>query len=225
MITPEDYARWRATAVGRLTEQLEQDAVFGLFGDLRKRTVLDVACGDGTYSISACKRGARVFGVDHSAPMIEAARHRAEDCRGSIEWCLASTEELPFDSQMFDDVIAVTALCFVKDPRRTIQEAACVLQPGGSLIIGELGRYGLWAFPRKIRGWLGSSTWSGVHFWTFQNLRRLIEQAGLRFHPRRTSVYFPPVGRVAQLLGPYNNAFSPLGQFAAAFLTFRADKV
>jgi hypothetical protein len=27
VIKPEDYARWRATAVGRLTEQLEQGAI------------------------------------------------------------------------------------------------------------------------------------------------------------------------------------------------------
>ncbi len=225
MITPEDYARWRATAVGRLTERLEQDVVFGLSGDLRGRTVLDVACGDGAYSISACKQGARVFGVDISKEMLEAARQRAADCKQDITWCVASAEDLPFESERFNVVIAVTALCFVKDPQRTIQEAARVLRPGGSLIVGELGRCSLWALSRKVRGWLGSSTWSGVHFWTFQNLRRLIEQAGLRFHSRRTSVYFPPVGRVAQLLGPYNNAFSPLGQFAAAFLTFRADKV
>ena len=225
MIGPEHYARWRASPVGALTERLEETVIFDLAGDLSDQKVLDVGCGDGTYSIAACKRGARAIGVDLSAAMLETARRRAVDCKPDIAWCLASAEELPFDSETFDVVIAVTTLCFVKDPQRTVQEAARVLKSGGSLIIGELGRYSLWAISRRVRGWLGSSTWRRVRFWTFQGLRRLIERASLRLHSRRTSVYFPPIGRIAQLLGGYDNALSPLGQFAAAFLALRADKV
>lgn len=225
MIGPEHYARWRASPVGALTERLEETVIFDLAGDLRDQKVLDVGCGDGTYSIAACKRGARAIGVDLSAAMLETARRRAVDCKPGIAWCVASAEELPFDSEEFDVVVAVTALCFVKNPQRAIQEAARVLKSGGSLIIGELGRYSLWAISRRVRGWLGSSTWSGVRFWTFQNLRRLIDQAGLRFHSRRTSVYFPPLGRIAQLLGGYDNALSRLGQLGAAFLALKADKV
>ena len=56
MIKPGEYARWRASAVGGLTERLEQDAIFELAGDLHGRSVLDVGCGDGTYSISACHK-------------------------------------------------------------------------------------------------------------------------------------------------------------------------
>ena len=224
MIGLERYARWRATGVGRLTERLEQDAVFSLAGDLHGRRVLDVACGDGTYTISACKRGARVFGVDLSRDMLEAARQRAADCKQNLPWCVASAEELPFESERFDVVIAVTALCFVKNPQRSIQEATRVLRPGGSLIVGELGRYSLWAISRKVRGWLGSLTWRGVHFWSYGNLRKLIEQSGLRFHSHRSAVYYPPVGLIAAFLAPYDSAISRLGQFGAAFLALKADK-
>ncbi len=72
--------------------------------------------------------------------MLEAARDRAADCKQNLPWCVASAEQLPFEPQRFDVVIAVTALCFVENPQRTIQEAARVLRPGGSLIIGELVR-------------------------------------------------------------------------------------
>jgi ubiquinone/menaquinone biosynthesis C-methylase UbiE len=199
--------------------------VFALSGDLRGRTVLDVACGDGAYSISACKRGARVFGVDPSREMLEAARQRAADCKHNLPWCVASAEELPFGSERFDVVIAATALCFVKNPQRSIQEAARVLRPGGSLIIGELGRYSLWAISRKARGWLGSATWSGVHFWTLLSIRKLIEQSGLHYHSHHSAVYYPPVGLIAAFLAPYDSPISCLGQFGAAFLALRADKV
>ncbi len=224
MIEPDDYARWRASPVGALTERLEQEVIFKLAGDVRGRSVLDVACGDGAYSISACKRGARVVALDRSPGMLEAARRRAEDCRESIEFCQAAAEALPFYADAFDTVIAVTTLCFVKDPQPTIQEAVRVLRPGGSLIVGELGRYSVWAVGRKIRGWLGSCTWRGVHYWTFQDLRELVEGAGLRIHSRISAVYYPPVMALAGFLGRYDPALSRLGQFGAAFIAIKADR-
>jgi ubiquinone/menaquinone biosynthesis C-methylase UbiE len=224
MIEPDDYARWRASPVGALTERLEHEVIFGLAGDLRGQSLLDIPCGDGAYSISAGERGARVVAIDRSLAMLGAARRRAESCLESIKFCQAAAEALPFDANRFDVVLAVTALCFVKDPQRTIQEAARVLRPGGGIIIGELGRYSLWAISRKIRGWLGSPTWKRVHFWTFEDLRELIAGAGLRFHSRSSAVYYPPVTPIAQFLGRHDRALSRLGQFGAAFIAIKADK-
>jgi len=59
VIVPADYAHWRASPIGALTERLEQKVVFELSGDLHGRRGLDLGCGDGTYSILACQRGAR----------------------------------------------------------------------------------------------------------------------------------------------------------------------
>jgi ubiquinone/menaquinone biosynthesis C-methylase UbiE len=226
VIRPEDYARWRASPVGLLTDRLELEVVFGLAGDLHGRRVLDVGCGDGAQSVVACQRGARVTGVDTSPAMLEAARRRAEiDCPGTIGWCQASAERLPFESKVFDAVITVTALCFVKDPQRAVLEAARVLRPGGRLIIGELGMYSLWALSRRLRGWLGSATWRKARFWTMGSLRRLIEQAGLRFHSRRGCVYYPPIEVAARLMVKADCLLSHLGSVGAAFLAVRADKV
>lgn len=225
MIGPENYARWRASTVGAVTERLEEEVIFDLVGDLHGRSVLDVGCGDGTQSLLACGGGARVIGVDSSWPMIAAARSMAEThCRGTIKWCQASADRLPFKSQVFDIVMAVTTLCFVEDPRRVVQEAARVLRPGGRLIIGELGRYSLWAFSRRIRGWLGTSKWRKARFWTIGGLRRLVEQASLRFHSVRSCVYYPPIALAARLMVKAEDAFAHFGSIGAAFLVVRADK-
>jgi ubiquinone/menaquinone biosynthesis C-methylase UbiE len=225
VIRPEEYARWRASPVGALTERIEEKAIFDLAGDLRGRRVLDIGCGDGSYSISACKQGARVVGVDLSASMLEIARHRGQDCRRAIEWCLSSAEALPFDSATFDLVIGVTALCLVEDPHRAVQEAARVLCPRGRLIIGELGRYSLWALSRRIRGWLGASTWRKARFWSMGELRQLVGEAGLRSGATRACVYYPPIELVARLMAKVDPALSRLGSVGAAFLALRADKV
>lgn len=45
---PGDYARWRASEVGAVTERLERPLILELVGEVSGRTVLDLGCGDGT---------------------------------------------------------------------------------------------------------------------------------------------------------------------------------
>jgi ubiquinone/menaquinone biosynthesis C-methylase UbiE len=50
--TPLEYARWRETRLGAVTERLERAAVLDLAGPLPGRDVLDVGCGDGAYALA-----------------------------------------------------------------------------------------------------------------------------------------------------------------------------
>lgn len=77
VIDPTDYARWRSSRLGSLTELIEQRAVLRLCGDLSGRGVLDLGCGDGTYALLAAKQGASAVGLDVSSKMLKAARSRA----------------------------------------------------------------------------------------------------------------------------------------------------
>jgi len=81
-IPPETYARWRESALGTFTAKLEQRAVFSLVGDPSGLRVLDVGCGDGVYAVEVSRRGGKVFGLDRSLSMLEAARTRA------ISYCM-----------------------------------------------------------------------------------------------------------------------------------------
>jgi ubiquinone/menaquinone biosynthesis C-methylase UbiE len=134
-IRPEEYANWRKSPLMMITERIEQEAAFDLAGDLRGKRVLDLGCGDGSYSIHAARNEAHVVGVDISAAMFEAAQRRANDCGVSVRWCRASAESLPFGSGSFDVILAVTLLCFAKEPRLAAREASRVLRSGGSLVI------------------------------------------------------------------------------------------
>ena len=54
---------------------VEAPTLFALAGDVRGKTILDLPCGDGTYSRAFARRGAAsVLGVDLSTGMIERAR-------------------------------------------------------------------------------------------------------------------------------------------------------
>jgi SAM-dependent methyltransferase len=155
-VTPTTYARWRATTLGRITEDLEVELVLELAGDLAGKRVLDVGTGDGTYALAA-ERGATVTGVDASREMLDAAAGRARGRGLAIDLREGDVAHLPFEDGSFDVVIAVTVLCFVSDPRRAVAEMARVLAPGGKLVIGELHRASTWAAWRRVKGWLGSS--------------------------------------------------------------------
>ncbi|MCC7157663.1 MAG: class I SAM-dependent methyltransferase [Bryobacterales bacterium] len=183
-----------------------------------------LGCGDGTYALLAAKKGASVVGLDISPGMLAAARSRAAAEGEQVTWCQASIAALPFAASTFDVLIAVTVFCFSSDPDLALREASRVLRPGGSLVIGELGRYSAWAVSRRVRGWLGSRTWSGARFWTVRELRRAMETAGLRFDSAGGSVYYPPVALLAEALSPYDSTLSALGQFGAAFIVVKATK-
>ena len=130
-ITAANYARWRKSPLGAVTEDLEQRAVFSLSGDPGGLRVLDVGCGEGAYAVRASRAGADVVGLDRSRSMLEAARARATSAGAVVTWGQGDAGALPFRGASVDLVLAVTALCLVSEPLVALNEMSRVLRPGG----------------------------------------------------------------------------------------------
>jgi ubiquinone/menaquinone biosynthesis C-methylase UbiE len=223
-LTPAAYDHWRATPLGRLTEQAELRLVFELAGSLAGKRVLDVGTGDATYAIEAAARGAEVTAIDPSAAMLEAARSRAARHGVSLQLREGRIESLPFDAECFDVVLAVTVLCFVDDVTSAFRELARVLVPGGRLVVGELGRWSVWAAKRRLQSLGRQTLWSAAHFWTRRELERSLTEAGLRIEASSGAVYFPPITAAARLMAPIDPVLARLGATGAAFLCTAARK-
>jgi SAM-dependent methyltransferase len=74
------------------------------------------------------------FGIDPAAEMLGYARSRG------VRVAAATAEALPFAADTFDYALVVTTICFVADAAAMLREAARVLRPDGTLVIGLIDR-------------------------------------------------------------------------------------
>lgn len=221
---PAAYRAWRASPLGALTDRCEADALAPLLGEVAGRAVLDLGCGDGVQAVALARRGAAVTGLDADPAMLAAAGANAAAAGVRFALVRGRIEALPFADGRFDLVLAVTVLCFVREEQRAWAEMARVLRPGGRLVIGELGRWSLWAARRRIRGWLGAALWRAASFHTAGELRRAAERAGLAVEAVRGAVFHPPSAALARLTAPVDARLGRRTTVGAAFIALAARK-
>ena len=99
------------------------------------RKVLDVGSGNGYILGNYAQHGAQVYGVDITQISIELCQRRFEYLGVHGHFSVASVEELPFASGVFDCVCSMGVLHHTPDIKKAIGEISRVLKPGGRLII------------------------------------------------------------------------------------------
>lgn len=222
---PGIYSAWRASSLGEIVDDLEHRLLLRLAGDLRGRRVLDVGCGDGTLTRVVARAGAAsVTGCDIDSRMISHAVAQAAQQGDAVHYAVADAARLPFADESFDVVMVVTMLAFVPDAAGAAREMARVLKPGGCLIVGELGKWSLWAMRRWLHGLLGSRVWRAATFRTGRQLCALAHAARLRVEHVSGAIFFPPWLPLAKLLAPWDANFGEWTTFGAAFVVVQSRK-
>ena len=144
---PEKYDQWFATPIGRLVKKVERELLLDLIKPNPGDLILDAGCGTGVFTLDLLSLGCHIIGIDLSMPMLVRAKGKA---RGyPLRIVLADLLNLPFSDDSFDKVISVTALEFIEDGRRAIEELFRVTKRGGSLVAATLNSLSPWAGQRK----------------------------------------------------------------------------
>ena len=113
-----------------------------------KGKVLELGCGNGTYSKILAETADHVHATDLSDEMVAESALRLESFTNiSVEKqnCL----ELSYDDRIFDAVVMVNLLHVIPEPERAIKESKRVLKKGGELIVISFTADGI-SFFRKL---------------------------------------------------------------------------
>jgi SAM-dependent methyltransferase len=112
----------------------------------RPKTVLDLACGEGTFAVAMAGRGMDVTGLDASPRMLALARQRARETGTRVRLLEGDMRSLGFEAE-FDLVTCwYDSLNYLLSPgelAQTFQGIARALIPGGWLIFDMNTIFGL----------------------------------------------------------------------------------
>jgi len=119
-------------------EVIEKRHVPVLLARLRRRLdlppgseVLEIGAAQGTYLTALTRHGFRARGVEPWPPAIEVSKELSKRTGVETDITLGRGEELPFESESFDLVLAISVMEHVQDPDAVFREVQRVLRPGG----------------------------------------------------------------------------------------------
>ena len=102
--------------------------------DIRSgQKVLDVAAGNGNFSLAAARRWSDVVSTDYVPSLLDRGRARATAEGVSIEFREADAEALPFEDGGFDVVGSTFGVMFTPNQERAAAELLRVCKPGGKI--------------------------------------------------------------------------------------------
>jgi SAM-dependent methyltransferase len=100
-------------------------------------SVVDIGCGEGKFTRALTKQFREVHGVDVKADKIAEGQAAAKAEGVSVDFRVASGQDLPFPDASLDTVVFSNSLHHMPDPKLALAEALRVLRPGGHLYVME----------------------------------------------------------------------------------------
>ena len=144
------------------------------------RSLLDLGCNWGRWTIAAARAGYRATGIDRGKKSIGAARRVAEQLGVDAEYVVGDIRELPFPDAGFDAVFSYSVLQHLakEDVGTAVAEIRRVLKAGGLAWIEMPNASGPLNLVRQARRRFSGGTGQDVRYWTLAELRRAFGAIG-----------------------------------------------
>lgn len=192
-MTPADYDAWYHTPRGRWIGDTEYALAARLLAPQAGDSLLDVGCGTGWFTRQLAQAGLQMTGLDLDEEMLAVARQRTPE---GISWLQGDAAQLPFADASFDQVVALTSLCFVPDWPRAVAEMARVARR--HIVLGLLNRHSLLWRDKGQGG--GSGAYRGAHWHTRAELTACLRQLPLRQVRFGTAIALPSSSGLARMI-------------------------
>jgi ubiquinone/menaquinone biosynthesis C-methylase UbiE len=181
----EIYDKWFQTPEGRKVFELELNALLEIIKPRQNMKMLDIGIGTGIFASEFAERGVTVYGIDPSEKMIEIAHKKGFNAR------LGSGEYILFGDNLFDVILSMTSAEFSVKPERFLSEMVRVAKPGGLVVLAVLNLLSFYGIRRRIQGLFQKTIFRDAHFYSFWELRALLERH-LQSVEVTSSVFFNP---------------------------------
>lgn len=162
------YDAWYDSREGRPLYECEAECVRGLVPE--GGPLLEVGVGTGRFAALF----PRAFGVDPARGALELAALRG------VRVVEARGEALPFRVGSFACVLIIATLSFVDDPLEVLREAERVLKEDGSIVVGLIPADSPWGRLYRGKKAEGHPFYRDSNLLTFEELKGLLGEAGLR---------------------------------------------
>ncbi len=148
---------------------------FEACGKIAEKTVLDIGCGGGRYSVEFAKRGAsQVVGLDFAPSMVTLAQQHAAE-HGVEDRCTFITRDFSHVdfAQRFDICVAIGVLDYVAQPRLFLEKMRSLASE--RLVMSFPSKSPIRTPIRKARYWLKRCP---VYFYDRAAIERLVSGLG-----------------------------------------------
>ena len=114
-------------------DTLEKPVILELVGDLSKRRILDLGCGDAAFGREALNKGCQTYlGIEGSHKIVEAAQQGLAGTIGKV--VQAEVENWDYPAEAFDLVVSRLVLHYVKDVEAVFKQVHQTVIGGGRFV-------------------------------------------------------------------------------------------